>query len=650
MYRRYIYILYSGLIPYNHRHLNVLWGHNLKKSSKVKESIQKKRERILNRYANSDQDGIEVIPARPEENIFTTERSQRVAIYARVSTDGVNQVSSFQLQQYHYKDMISKRDNWELVDIYADEGISGTSLKHRDSFIRMINDCGKKKIDLIVTKSVSRFARNLVDCVDHVRRLRRLNPPIGVYFEEDNIYTLDPDYETKLSIVATMAQEESHTKSKTMNKSIEWRFMKGIFLTPLLYGYDHDEDGNLVVNEEEARVVSLIFFLFLYGYSCTEIARVLTGMKIPNYHNSIEWNPTTIYGMIKNERYCGDVLAHKTITVDYLEHKHKKNEGDAPQYYKRDHHEAIIAREDYVTVQVLIDIARHGIVNISPELKAIGKGVLKGFVCINPHWSKFNKDDYIEAAKTIRNGFGVPERIRVVADENDEDMSDCQVVRGEFLGGRTPITITFKNNSVRFSVPAVKYLDTYNIELLVEPLGGYLAVREAGPGESHSIIWAMEKQEKKTNKLINAAGFIDTIYDLFGWNRKLTYRINGTFLEKRKDKVLFFDVRHTEILIPRHYARVREVYGVSIPAGSVVAYKNEWGGSYGDSYYGDRFLNPLNEFMNNDSWKIQEKGVRANEPIVTLRNREELMDEIKRLSAEIEENSGRREADGNDDG
>ncbi len=651
LYRRYIYISYPGLIPYYQRHILVPRGHVLKKSEKRKESAQQKRDRILNRYANADSSGIEVTPAKPAADIFYTEQSQRVAVYARVSTDGINQVSSYQLQQYHYREMISKQDNWELVDIYADEGISGTSLKHRENFKRMINDCRKKKIDLIVTKSVSRFARNLVDCVDQVRKLRRMNPPVAVYFEEDNIYTMEPDYETKLSIVATMAQEESHTKSKTMNKSLDWRFMKGIFLTPILYGYDHDEDGNLIINEEEAKVVSLIFFLFLYGYSCTEIAKVLTRMEIPNYHDNVEWNSSTIFGMLRNERYCGDIWARKTITFDYLEHKHKKNEGEAPKYFRKDHHAAIISREDYVTVQVLIDMARHGIINISSELRVIGKGVLKGFVCINPHWSKFKADDYIEAAQTIQCGFKNLEKLRVVADENDEDLSDYQVIRGEFLGGRTPITITFKNNSIKFSNPAVMSLDTYNIELLIEPLGGYIAAREIKAGESHSLSWAMKKKGRKVNRSVNASGFIDTIYELFGWERRLTYRVNGVFLEKGNDRVLFFDVKHTEILIPKHYAKAKEAYGIKIPTGSIVAYKKEWAGSYGDSYYGDRFLSPLNNFKDIDNWKIQEKAVRATEPVITLRDRRELMDEIKILSKEIEGNKKNKEEaeDGNND-
>lgn len=151
--------------------------------------------------------------------------------------------------------MINKRPGWTLVDIYADEGISGTSLQHRDAFKRLMRDYDAGKVDMIITKSVSRFARNIVDCIDNARHLRALNPPIGIFFETESIYTLKEDYEMSLAFVSTMAQEESHTKSKTMERSIDMRFGRGLFLTPVLLGYDHDEDGNLIINEEEAKTV-----------------------------------------------------------------------------------------------------------------------------------------------------------------------------------------------------------------------------------------------------------------------------------------------------------------------------------------------------------------------------------------------------------
>ena len=607
------------------------------------------RDKIRHRYQDTNTDDVVVIPAKPsDKDVFNTDKEQRVAVYARVSTDGLSQVSSYELQIAHYSDMVMQRPNWDLVDIYADEGISGTSLEHRDDFIRMIEDCYKGKIDLIVTKSVSRFARNIVDCIGTVRKLRSLNPPIGVYFEQDNIYTLREDYEMQLTFSSSMAQEESHIKSKTMNTSIEMRFKKGIYLTPELYGYDHDDEGKLVINEEEARVVSLIYFLFLYGFGFTQIANKLTNMGIKTPSGNDEWSGSSIMGILRNERHCGDLLAHKTWTPDYLDHKSRKNQNDRPQYYVKDHHEAIVSREDYVAVQMLLDMARHGYVNITPEIRVISAGVLKGFVCINPRWTKFKKDDYIEAAKSIKKGFKSLEIIRVKADPDDIDMSDVEVVRGEFLGGRTPITVTFKDNEVRFSIPAIREMDTFHIEMLIEPLGGYLAVRKGKPDDSQSMCWAKKRAGKIEKKSINASGFIDMIYDLFSWNRKLTYRVNGVLLEKNEEKVLFFDVKHTEILIPKHYATVKEYYGQKMPTGSIVAYKKEWSSSFGDSYYGSRFLDPTQEFNKTNKWDIQKKGIVANEPAIKIRDRDELQADIDRLTDEIKKtNRDREDADGN---
>jgi len=172
------------------------------------------KQRIRERYKGVSEDVLDVIPAAPQEDFYKSEIRKRVAVYARVSTDDPNQTSSYELQKNYYEDMVSRRVNWELVDIYADEGISGTSLQHRDNFLRMIRDCQDGKIDLIVTKSVSRFARNIIDCIGYVRQLKAGQPPVGVFFETENIFTLDEKSEMSLSFIATLAQEESHTKSE----------------------------------------------------------------------------------------------------------------------------------------------------------------------------------------------------------------------------------------------------------------------------------------------------------------------------------------------------------------------------------------------------------------------------------------------------
>ena len=263
-----------------------------------------KKAKIRERYKGISTDELDVIPALPAAGLDDEGQVKRVAVYARVSTDDPRQTSSYELQKNHYQDVVSRHPNWELTNIYADEGISGTSLMHRDSFLRMIEDCRAGKIDLILTKSVSRFARNIVDCISYIRQLRAMKPPIGVMFETEHIYTLDGNSDMSLSFIATLAQEESHTKSEIMNSSVEMRFRRGIFLTPALLGYDRDEDGNLVINEDEAMTVRLIFFMYLYGYTCQQIADKLISLKRPTKKGNLTWSVSTVLQhLLRNAKY-----------------------------------------------------------------------------------------------------------------------------------------------------------------------------------------------------------------------------------------------------------------------------------------------------------------------------------------------------------
>ena len=204
------------------------------------EQTSKQKARIRERYRGVDLDKLEIIPAIEKADFYHDESEKRVAVYARVSTDDPRQTSSYELQKNYYTDFVGQHPNWHLVEIYADEGISGTSLKHRDAFNRMIADCKAGKIDLIITKSVSRFARNIVDCISYVRMLKNMNPAVGILFESESLYTLNEEGEMILSVHASMAQQESQIKSSIMNSSIEMRFSHGIFLTPPLLGYDVD--------------------------------------------------------------------------------------------------------------------------------------------------------------------------------------------------------------------------------------------------------------------------------------------------------------------------------------------------------------------------------------------------------------------------
>ena len=218
------------------------------------------KERVRRRiHTPIDQENYTFFPAKEPRDFFGESSTLSVAVYARVSTGNVEQTSSYELQKKYYEDYVRRHPNWNLVRIYADEGISGTSLARREQFHQMITDCKAGKIDLILTKSVSRFAKNVVDCISTVRMLSELSSPVGVFFESECIFSLKDDSQMALSFQATMAQEESHTRSRSMETSLRMRLDGGLPLTPKLLGYSHDSEGNLVVNPQEAPTVKLIF-------------------------------------------------------------------------------------------------------------------------------------------------------------------------------------------------------------------------------------------------------------------------------------------------------------------------------------------------------------------------------------------------------
>ncbi len=278
-------------------------------------------------------------------------RQKRVAAYCRVSTDDEEQRTSFVNQKKTYTEMIASNPEWEFVDIYADEGISGTRADKRPEFQRMIDDCYKGKIDYIVTKSVSRFARNTVDCLDTVRSLK--SQGIGVYFEEQSIDTLKSDSELYLVIYAGFAQSESESISKNVTWTWRKNFSegKGIFIYSKLLGYKKGEDGFPEIVPEEADLVRRIFNMYLGGKTTAQISKTIQAEKPFFPGKKISFSDTGIRTMLRNEKYCGDIILQKTITVDCIAKKRKANTGEAPMYLVENNHPAIISRELFNKVQ-----------------------------------------------------------------------------------------------------------------------------------------------------------------------------------------------------------------------------------------------------------------------------------------------------------
>ncbi|MCQ2479299.1 MAG: recombinase family protein [Clostridia bacterium] len=268
--------------------------------------------------------------------------TKKIAAYCRVSTDKSDQTNSFVAQQNFFKKYISSNPDWELYEIFADEGITGTSTKKRKEFNRMIDCAMDGKIDLIITKEISRFARNTLDSIYFTRELKRHG--VGVFFLNDNINTLESDAELRLSIMASLAQEESRRISQRVRWGQRQRMAEGVVFGRNLLGYDV-KNGKISIKTEEAEVVRLIFKKYVEeNKGCTTIARELLneGIKPPK---SERWSHTAILRILKNEKYCGDLVQQKTFTPDYLTHEKKLNTGEADFITIKDHHQPIISRE-----------------------------------------------------------------------------------------------------------------------------------------------------------------------------------------------------------------------------------------------------------------------------------------------------------------
>ena len=282
-------------------------------------------------------------------------KKRKVAAYARVSTDSDEQFTSFEAQVDYYTKYIASNPEWENAGIYTDEGISGTQTKFRKGFQKMIDDALKGKIDLIVTKSVSRFARNTVDSLMTIRELKAHN--VEVYFEKEGIYTFDSKGELLITIMSSLAQEESRSISENVTWGVRKGFSDGKFSLGYkrFLGYEKGPDGRPKIVEEEAEIIRLIYGLFLEGFSTRQIADELNSRGCRTPSNKSKWNISSVLSILKNEKYKGEAILQKTYTVDFLTHETRKNNGELPQYHVKNSHEAIIPVEEWEMVQVELE-------------------------------------------------------------------------------------------------------------------------------------------------------------------------------------------------------------------------------------------------------------------------------------------------------
>lgn len=290
------------------------------------------------------------IPPKPEV-VQASKRQLRVAAYCRVSTDDEEQLTSYEAQKNYYTDKIMTNKEWTMAGIFADEGITGTSARKRPEFLRMIRQCKQGKIDIVLTKSISRFARNTVDCLNYVRALKELG--IAVIFEKENMNTLEIDSEILITMLGAFAQSESESISANVRwgKRQAMKEGKAIINYKHLYGYRKGADGRPEIIPEQAEVVRKIYDLFLSGTPIRGILEHLNANNIPNISGESQWAKNAVNSILTNEKYCGDVLLQKTYIDDCINKKVKKNTGQLPMYLVQNHHEGIISRETFDAAQ-----------------------------------------------------------------------------------------------------------------------------------------------------------------------------------------------------------------------------------------------------------------------------------------------------------
>ena len=527
-------------------------------------------------------------------------RKIRVAPYCRVSTDDIDQAISIRLQQLEYRDKIKANPNWVSAGMYVDNGFSGTNTAHRPGFLKLIEDCRAGLIDMVITKSVSRFARNLMDCIKYVEELKSLDPPVNVFFEQEQLDTSVQTSGIILIVLAMVAEEESHMKSEAMLLSLEWRFSRGRFLTPALFGYDKAEvpDGFggkkkiLVINPQQAKVVEWMYAMLVNGSTPEEIAGVLTELQIPTGGRrkdgslNTNWTGNGVVTMMRNERYCGDVLSRKTYTPNFKDHKSKKNRGKKNKYYQANHHDAIVPRRVWNAAQRILNSRRYGHEGSYMPMHIIDSGVLTGFISMNRSWAGFDAEDYYRAAQIamglldeeldddldneflpdaghkvngLMDDHGISRIARElteaeqrVKDEMDgidrskqelaeqaETVKTFQVVSGEMFSHIHEPVVRIGQKDILFNSNCAAKMRAVYAEILFNPVERMLVVRPCEKDNPNAIEWG--------GKSRGASYLCKILYESMGWDAEYSYRIpcQPIFLTAPDDtvqQVLVFDL------------------------------------------------------------------------------------------------------------
>jgi DNA invertase Pin-like site-specific DNA recombinase len=499
---------------------------------------------------------------------YKERKGLRVVGYVRVSTDRKEQETSYDTQYSRYSTYIESQPNWIFAGIYADTE-SGTSLKKRAGFKQMVADAKAGKFDMIITKSVSRYARNLVDGIQTARDLLTNNPPVGIMFEEEGLNTFRPDCEFMLSVMLLVAQGESEKRSKAIRNAFIWRCDDNKFLTPVdtLLGYTKDKNKKMVIDPEGAKTVKAIFAMYLYGLTATHIAYLLTVSGKRTGKGRDIWNASGVIGIIKNERHCGDIIAQKTVTIDTLEHKSEKNVGQEVLHYYDNHHEGIVSREEYVRGLLLMRANNaSGYYNPHYEIQVIREGLLTGFIPLNFAFGGYDAEHYM-GAEAI-SGAKIDDYVLDIL-----NIPACRLIRSQEIEHRLAAQMTISYKNIIFNSDCITRLPNAEFaEVLLHPSERLIAVRAADPGNRNAVSWG--------GKSISSSALCPIIYSLLGWNSMWKYKIMADCFVRGKERVLIFNLSEPEFQFVETITENEEVKQRIRRLLQPGAWSNQIGGDY----------------------------------------------------------------------
>ena len=486
----------------------------------------------------------------------------------------------------------------------------------------MIAACKAGKVDLIICKSISRFSRNNEILLRTVRELSELSNPVGIYFETEAIYTLQEDSEMALSFQGTMAQEESHSKSRSMEISLRMRLDHGLPLIAKLLGYNIDDKGKLQIDPKTEHIPKLMFYMYLYGYSTQEIANVLTELGKTTYRGNTEWSAGTVIGCLRNERYCGDVYTRKTYTVSWKTHKKAKNRGKRPISHYYDVHDPIVSRDDFMAVQHMLDNAKYGNKSILPELRVVSEGLLKGFVVINPRWGGFKEQEYYQASNSVypESTEGVAEvpNVTVNVAEGDFDLRGFEICGSALFDITRRPYVSFADKKIKFGVECVRKIskdekDIY-AELLVHPVKRQFAVRSTKPTNKNAVVWVRHYEKQKYAKDISAAAYFNTLFSLFGWKTDYKYRMIGSLYENGEERAYIFNADDADVFIDSEFvmlsARTEEdmrIKPIGRNGSRIRALPEHLIHSFGKEFYLSNAISAIDN-QTKENWQIRMEG------------------------------------------